>query len=74
MANGAFGARLGIYILSLIALLLLMRETFFVVTVNNTAKQTDEKLWYPLAVVPELMAVILFATPGLVPARSELPS
>lgn len=74
VSDGAFGARHGIYILCLISLLLLARQAFFVATVNNAAKQNDENLWYPLAVLPELFSVVLFSVPGLVPSRAELPS
>ena len=50
-----------------ISLLLVAREAFFAATVNNTSRQNNEKFWYPLAVTTEFIAVILFATPGLVP-------
>lgn len=73
VSDGAFGARYGIYVLCLISLLLLTRQAFFVATANNAAKQNDENWWYPLAAVPELVSVVLFAVPGLVPSRAELP-
>lgn len=72
-SNGTIGARYGAYILSVISLLLVLREAFFVGTSNNTTEQNKEALWYPLAAVTEFLAVCLFAVPGLVPARSELP-
>ncbi|KAH7924096.1 hypothetical protein BV22DRAFT_1130132 [Leucogyrophana mollusca] len=74
VSNGAFGSTYGIHILCLISLLLLAREAFFTATSNNSAKQNDENLWYPLSALTELVAVILFAAPGLVPSRDELPS
>ncbi|KAI6165864.1 hypothetical protein EDD17DRAFT_1471628 [Pisolithus thermaeus] len=73
-ADGAFGARHGIHVLCLISLLLVARQTFFAVTVNDAAKQNNEHLWYPFAALPELCAVLLFAAPGLVPSFAELPS
>ncbi|KAL4073620.1 hypothetical protein V8B97DRAFT_1934953 [Scleroderma yunnanense] len=74
VSDGTFGARYGIYILCLISLLLLTREAFFAATINNTVKQNDENWWYPLAALPELVSVVLFSVPGLVPSRAELPS
>jgi hypothetical protein len=74
VSNGAFGATHGIHILCLISLLLLARESFFTATSNNTTKQNDENLWYPLAALTEFVAVVMFAAPGLVPSRDELPS
>jgi len=74
VSNGSFGATHGIHILCLISLLLLAREAFFTATSNNTAKQNDENLWYPLAALTELVAVVLFAAPGLVPSRADLPT
>jgi hypothetical protein len=74
VSNGAFGATHGIHILCLISLLLLGREAFFVATANDLAKQNDENWWYPLAALTELVAVVMFSAPGLVPSRDELPS
>jgi hypothetical protein len=59
-------------ILSLGALLLLVREVFYTATITNTAKQNEEHFWYPLVAVPEILVVILSATPGLVPRREEI--
>lgn len=61
-------------ILLAISALLLVREGFSAATMSNSTKQDNEHLWYPLLVVPEILAVILYATPGLVPRRDELPS
>lgn len=62
----------GIYILYIVSLLLLVREAFSMATVSNTYKQNNEHFWYPLVALPEILAVILFSTPGLVPRRSDL--
>jgi hypothetical protein len=66
------GSRYGIYFLLVMSLLLVAREAFFTATATNTTQQNNEKLWYPLAVVTEFLAVVLFAAPGLVPdVRSD---
>ncbi|EMD33197.1 hypothetical protein CERSUDRAFT_118251 [Gelatoporia subvermispora B] len=69
----SFGLKHGVLILLGIALLLVMREAFFAATSTNASKQDNEHLWYPLSALPELLAATLFMTPGLVPARTELP-
>ncbi|KAG6889156.1 hypothetical protein C0995_003333 [Termitomyces sp. Mi166 len=71
--NGTLGGEHGAYILCLIAALLLVREAFATATVGNVSKQNDEHLWYPLFALPEILAVMFYAIPGLVPPRSELP-
>jgi hypothetical protein len=53
-------------------LLLLVREAFAAATVHNPAQADKEALWYPLSALPELLAVLLFAVPGLVPSRAEM--
>ena len=65
--------RYGNYILVVISLLLLVREAFATATVKNSAKQDTEHFWYPLLALPEILAVILFAAPGLVPRQDEVP-
>jgi len=70
----SLGKEYGAYVLSVIALLLIVREAFAIATVKNHAEQNNEHLWYPLYALPEIIAVILYATPGLVPPRSELPT
>lgn len=40
------------------------------VTIGDVIKQNNEAFWYPLIALPELLAVFLFTTPGLVPFRS----
>jgi len=69
-----WGAQHGIHILCIISLLLLVREAFLAATLGNIAKQDNERFWYPLVAVPEIIAIILYITPGLVPSRSELPT
>jgi len=66
------GKRHGAYILLVIALLLIVREAFNTATLNSPERAYQEKLWYPLYALPELIAVAFYTTPGLVPARSEL--
>lgn len=73
-SNTGFGATHGIHILCIISLLLLTREAFFTATSNNFTKQNDEDWWYPFAALTEFVAVVMFAAPGLVPSRDELPS
>ncbi|CAA7260716.1 unnamed protein product [Cyclocybe aegerita] len=68
-----FGKRHAIFILVPISLLLLIREIFLTATINNPRKQIQESLWYPFVALPEILAVILYTIPGLIPARKELP-
>ncbi|EGN96331.1 hypothetical protein SERLA73DRAFT_186027 [Serpula lacrymans var. lacrymans S7.3] len=72
--NAGFGSTHGMYILAVISLLLVAREAFFTATSNDLTKQDNEDLWYPLSALTELIAVVLFAAPGLVPSRAELPT
>jgi hypothetical protein len=72
--NDSFGSNHGTKILGLIAVLLLGREIFMVVTIGNLPRQQHEPYWYPFAAATEFLAVCLFITPGLVPPRSELPT
>ncbi|KAK7038184.1 hypothetical protein R3P38DRAFT_2904876 [Favolaschia claudopus] len=72
-------------ILLLISALLLLRILFYASTVHQRAngqptptqqiKQTaigNEHLWYPLAALAELLVVLLFLAPGLIPLRAAL--
>ncbi|KAF5318140.1 hypothetical protein D9619_012044 [Psilocybe cf. subviscida] len=68
----SFGSKHAGIILTVMSILLLVREAFSAATVNNFEKQNDEKLWYPLLATPEVIVVLLFGTPGLVPDRKEL--
>jgi hypothetical protein len=61
----------GLYILPVVGLLLVVRETFLLVT-NNKVTQYKEHLFYPFAAGPELAAILLFLTPGLVPLKCEV--
>ncbi|KAJ7579310.1 hypothetical protein C8J56DRAFT_1110606 [Mycena floridula] len=72
--SNMLGRRHGSPLFLAIAALLLVREAFMVATLGDTAKQNREALWYPLVVIPELLAVLLFTVPGLVPSKSEIPS
>ncbi|KAG6835857.1 hypothetical protein H0H93_013915 [Arthromyces matolae] len=59
------------YVLLLISVLLLLREAFAMATVNAPQTYNDERLWYPLIAMPEVLAAILFNIPGLVPAHRD---
>jgi len=61
----------GLHVLLLIGLLLLTREIFYLAT-NNKTEQYKELLFYPFAAGTELIAVILFLVPGLIPLKREL--
>ena len=67
------GVRYGNYILLIISVLLVVRESFATATVKNSAKENNEHLWYPFLAIPEYLVVVLFAAPGLVPRRDEVP-
>ncbi|KAJ7023475.1 hypothetical protein C8F04DRAFT_1048035 [Mycena alexandri] len=67
-----FGDRNGRYLLCIISLLMLVREVFLTATLNNSTKQNDERLWYPLVALPEFLAVLCYAFSGLVPSRTDL--
>ncbi|KAH9483427.1 hypothetical protein JR316_0002894 [Psilocybe cubensis] len=70
----SLGKKHGLIILLGISALLLVREGFSLATISSSTKQDNEHLWYPLLALPEILAVVLYATPGLVPKRDELPS
>ncbi|KAJ7246776.1 hypothetical protein B0H12DRAFT_1053639 [Mycena haematopus] len=67
-----WGDRHGRYLLLLISLLMLIRECFLTATMNNTTKQNNERLWYPLVALPEFLAVLCYSVSGLVPTRKAL--
>ncbi|KAJ7111375.1 hypothetical protein C8R44DRAFT_632920 [Mycena epipterygia] len=67
-----FGDRNGRYLLCIISLLMLVREVFLAATLNNSSKQNNEHLWYPLVALPEFLAVLCYSVSGLVPTRAEL--
>ena len=68
----SIGIRYGNYILLIISLLLVIRETFTIAIVTNPAKLYNEHFWYPFIALPEILAVMLYTTPRLVPRRDEL--
>lgn len=63
------GAARGMPILCLIVIMLLIREIYLTATIKS---KQHEATWYPLAVLPEFLAVALFAVPKLVPEKREL--
>ncbi|KAJ7823485.1 hypothetical protein B0H14DRAFT_3088891 [Mycena olivaceomarginata] len=67
-----WGDRFGRYLICLISLLMLVRELFLTATINDAAKQNNERLWYPLVALPELLAVVCYSVSGLVPTRAAL--
>jgi len=67
--HARFGTKSGSLILSLISILLLIREVFIIVTINNLQTQNNEHFWYPLVVVPEFVSVILYVIPGVLPPK-----
>lgn len=69
----SLGVRHGNHILLVVSLLLLLREIFATATVTNATKQENEHFWYPLISLPEILVVLLYTIPGLVPRRDELP-
>ncbi|KAK0210031.1 hypothetical protein DFS33DRAFT_1370655 [Desarmillaria ectypa] len=69
----AFGEKHGSFILCAISILLIVREAFLTATINNSKAALNEHFWYPFVALPEILAVILYCAPGLVPLRSELP-
>ena len=72
-SNESRGEKYGHYVLGVVAILLLTREVFVTATTMGNAEQLyNEDLWFSFVAIPELIAVILFATPDLVPARPEL--
>jgi hypothetical protein len=56
----------------LIILLLLVREVFSEASAQSSGIGKNEALWYVLDSVSEVVAVALFAAPGLVPAKEKL--
>lgn len=68
----SFGHKHPGIILIVMSALLLVREVYSAATVNSLQRQNKEKQWYPLIAIPEVIVVLLFGTPGLVPDRKEL--
>ncbi|KAJ7612333.1 hypothetical protein DFH06DRAFT_1147262 [Mycena polygramma] len=71
-ASRRFGDLNGKYILAIISILLIVREVFMAITVNNAARQDEELLWYPFVALPEVLAVLCYSISGSVPPRAEL--
>jgi len=67
---GPFGRRHGALFLLAIIALFLVKEIYLVVTLSQISP--NETLFYCLAVLPEFIAVLLFAIPGLVPGKEEV--
>jgi len=68
---GPIGRRHGALFLLVIIALFLVKEVYLVATLGQTS--SNETLFYCLAVLPEYLAVLLFAVPGLVPGIEEVP-
>jgi len=73
-SKDSLGIRYGNYILLTISLLLFTREIFSIVAApdGNQHLQNNEHFWYPLISLPELLVVMLYVTPGLVPRKDEV--
>ena len=67
---GSFGHRHGAFFLLAIIALFLIKEIYLVATLGQT--DTNETLFYCLTVLPEYLAVLLFAVPGLVPEEEDV--
>ena len=65
------GVRFGNYIHLVISFLLIIREVSWV-AIPITDESNYDQIGYPLIHVPEILIVILYITPGLVPRREEL--
>jgi hypothetical protein len=68
-ASSSFGATHASFLFGIISILLLIREIFTIATISDIAKANNEHFWYPLIAVPELLCVILFAIPGMIPPK-----
>ncbi|KAJ3773176.1 hypothetical protein FB446DRAFT_845028 [Lentinula raphanica] len=65
-----FGSTHAPLILTTISLLLLIREIFTVATIDQFSKATNEHYWYPLVALPEILCVVLYTVPGMIPPRN----
>ena len=65
------GPAYGMYIPSLIVILLLIRGMYRTVSITINLPQS-KALWYSLGPLPELLAVFLFPVTGLVPEKKDL--
>lgn len=66
-----WGMRHAIHILCVVSILLIVREAFFTATIGNIKQAGNEHLWYPLAATSELLCIILYAAPGLIPPKTD---
>ncbi|KAG6819364.1 hypothetical protein H0H93_012547 [Arthromyces matolae] len=71
-SNARFGAQNGGFVLLGISLLLLIRQAYSTATASDRSRANNEHLWYPLIALPEILIVMLFYIPDLIPRRSEL--
>lgn len=69
LERGSVGTTHGMHVLAAIIVFLLIRQVYLTVTVG---KMQNENVWYPLAALTELLAVLLFVTPGLVPDKKDV--
>jgi len=67
--GASIGSKNGLHILAFVIILLLVREVYLTITVG---KKQVEAVWYPLAALTELIAVLSFAIPGLVPEKRDM--
>ncbi|KAJ3810754.1 hypothetical protein F5876DRAFT_41144 [Lentinula aff. lateritia] len=65
----SFGTTHASLLFGIISLLLLIREIFTVVTINNIAQANNEHLWYPLIALPEILCVLVYTVPGVIPPK-----
>ncbi|KAJ3903007.1 hypothetical protein F5879DRAFT_1016799 [Lentinula edodes] len=65
----SFGTKHASLLFGIISLLLLVREIFTVVTINNIAEANNEHLWYPLIALPEILCVLVYTVPGVIPPK-----
>lgn len=71
-SGDSVGEAHGIFFLLPMVLLLLLRQAFYTATLNHSSTSTNEHFFYPLSALPEILAVLLFAVPGLVPPRKSV--
>ncbi|KAK2460711.1 hypothetical protein APHAL10511_007181 [Amanita phalloides] len=70
-SHAPFGARNGAIILLTISLILLVREIFLTATLGKLSVEFNEHYWYPFVAVPELIAVVLYLIPGIIPPKAS---
>lgn len=70
-ANPSIGETHGQWILLTISLVLLVRELYAAITLNDPTKTANETLFYVLQAMPELIALLMFTVPGLIPSRAR---